>query len=97
MKELHNQFAGFELPDEVQEAYRMGLGEKMFGPKNKAKAIIFAADNKINNEIIDYYVNIKPRRQIHESPEEFKNRSRFQKVLNKYRSALYDYSVYEKK
>jgi hypothetical protein len=97
MKELHNQFAGFELPDEVQEAYRMGLGEKMFGSRNQAKMIIFATDNKINNEIIDYYVSIKPRRQLHESPEEFKNRSRFQKALNKYRSVLYDYSVYEKK
>ena len=96
MKELHNQFAGFELPDEVQDAYRRGLGEKMFGSRNQAKMMIFATDNKINNEIIDYYVGIKPERQPHESPEEFKNRSRFQKVLNKYRPILYDYSVYNK-
>ncbi len=96
MKELHNQFAGFELPSEVEEAYNMGLGEKMFGPKNRAKMMIFATDNKIDNEIIDQYMSIKPERQPTESVEDYKNRSKFQKALLKYRSFLYDYKVYEK-
>lgn len=97
MKELHNQFAGFELPAEVQEAYNMGLGEKMFGPRNKAKMMIFAADNKIDNDLIDHYMRIKPERQLNESTEDYKNRSKFQKALLKYRSFLYDYKVTENK
>jgi hypothetical protein len=97
MRELHNQFAGFELPVELQEAYRTGMGEKMFGPRNFTKVMVFATDNKIDNEIIDYYVGIKPERQPHESMEEYKNRSKFQKVLNKYRPYLYNYSSQEKK
>ena len=95
MNGLHNQFAGFDLPEEMKQMYRMG--HQPFGPKNIAKLAIFLQENKIENfnEIYDYYSSIKPQRQEGESDAEFKNRSNFQKILSKNKQYFYNYSVYE--
>ena len=97
MNGLHNQFAGFELPEEIKQRYR--IGQQPFGSKNMAKLFLFFQENKIENanEIYDFYINIKPQRQEGEIHEEYKNRTSFQKILGKYKQYFYDYSVYENK
>ena len=47
MNGLHNQFAGFDLPEEMKQMYRMGY--QPFGPKNIAKLALFLQENKIEN------------------------------------------------
>jgi hypothetical protein len=95
MNGLHNQFAGFDLPEEMKQMYR--LGHQPFGPKNIAKLAIFLQENKIENfnEVYDYYVSLKPQRLENESDAEFKNRSSFTKALQKNKQYFYNYSVYE--
>jgi len=95
MNGLHNQFAGFDIPDEMKQMYRAGF--QPFGPKNVAKLTLFLQENKIENfnEVYDYYASIKPQRQKGESNEELKNRSNFTKVIQKYKPYFYNYSVYE--
>lgn len=94
MEGLHNQYAGFELPEEVKTMYKAGY--QPFGPKNRAKMLFFANEVKLNNDMIDYYMGIKPPRRESETYEDYKNRSKFQNALLKYRAYIYDYSVYEK-
>ena len=98
MNGLHNQFAGFELPEEVQGAYNMGMGAQMFGNKKMAKLAFFLTENKIENfnEVYDYYVSLKPQRLENESDAELKNRSTFQRVIEKFKPYFYNYSVYNK-
>ena len=95
MEGLHNQYAGFELPEEVQQLYK--VGHQPFGAKNKAKMLFFANEVKLNNDMIDYYSGIKPARRETESLEDYRNRTKFQKALFKYRAYIYDYSVYDKR
>lgn len=94
MEGLHNQYAGFELPAEVQASYRQGYN--MFGAKGLAKMLFFANEVKLNNDVIDYYMGIKPPRRENESYEDYKNRNSFQKALYKYRKHIYDYTKYTK-
>ena len=94
MEGLHNQYAGFELPEEVKMMYKQGY--QPFGPKNRAKMMFFANEVKLNNDMIDYYSGIKSQRRENEPYEDYKNRLKFQKALGKYRPYIYDYSVYEK-
>lgn len=94
MEGLHNQYAGFELPAEIQQMYKAGY--QPFGSKNKAKMLFFANEVKLNNEMISYYAGIKPQRREDEPMEDYKNRQKFQKALHKYRAYIFDYSVYEK-
>jgi hypothetical protein len=98
MNGLHNQFAGFELPHEIQEAYKAGIGAKIFGNRKKAKLTFFLNENKISdfNEVYDHYISFKPQRLEGESDAELKNRSDFSKVLAKYKPYFYNYKVYEK-
>lgn len=91
---LHNMFAGFELPDDMKQLYKAGLGEKLFGPKNKAKLALFLQENKEAGsftDIYNHYIKIKPQRQDGESDVELKSRSKFQKVLAKQKMYFYDY------
>lgn len=96
MNGLHNQFAGFELPQEVQDAYKMGIGTQMFGSKKMAKLGFFLAENKdIDfNDIYEYYLSLKPQRLEGESDAELKNRSNFSKVLSKFKPYFFDYRLY---
>jgi hypothetical protein len=57
---------------------------------------MFANENQITNDDIDYYMNINPQRQEDETVEQMKSRGKFSQALYKYRAHLYDYSVYEK-
>lgn len=95
MNGLHNQFAGFELPEEMKQMYRVGY--QPFGPKHIAKLALFIQDNKVDfNEVYDYYSSLKPQRLEGESDAELKNRSNFTKTLQKNKQYFYNYSVYAK-
>jgi len=59
--------------------------------------MLFANDVELTNENIDYYMNRPPYRLEDESYDDMKSRTRFANALLKYRSKLYDYSVYENK
>jgi hypothetical protein len=82
--ELAQKYAEFEAP-EVN-----GMS------KGFVKAISFAQTIKLTNDNIDYFMAKRPMRDEDETPEEFKQRSKFSKALYKYRQFLYDYSVFEK-
>ena len=85
--ELAQKFADFKIPDE----FRRG-----FGSNNFIKMMLFANDTQLTNDDIDYYMNRPPYRMEDESYDDMKSRTRFANKLLKYRSKLYDYSVYEK-
>ena len=95
---LHNQFAGYELPKEIKEAYRMGIGARLYGPQAIAKLALFLQENKITNfnEIYDHYISLKPQRLENESDAELKNRSKFQKTIEKYKPYFYNYDAHIK-
>jgi hypothetical protein len=59
------------------------------------KMMLFAHENQLNNDAIDYYMACPPRRMEDESYEDMKARTKFAKLLLKYRAYLYDYSIYE--
>ena len=82
--ELAQKYAEFKTPD--VSGYS----------KSFLKMMLFAQEVKLTNSDIDFYMNQRPMRQDDETSEELKSRSRFSKVLYKYRPFLYDYSVYEK-
>jgi hypothetical protein len=81
---LAEQYAAFKVPS-------VSGYSKAF-----LKTMLFANEVKLTNTDIDFYMNQKPMRQDGESSEELKSRSKFSKVLLKYRPYLYDYSVFEK-
>ena len=82
--ELAEQYAEFKAP-EVN-----GMS------KSFVKAITFAQSVKLTNDNIDFFMSMSPSRTGDETPEQFRQRSRFANVLYKYKKHLYDYSVYEK-
>jgi hypothetical protein len=82
--ELAEKFAEFKAP-EVN-----GMS------KGFVKAIAFAQTVKLTNDNIDYYMAQRPMRSEDETPEQFRQRSKFAQALYKYRRYLYDYSVFEK-
>ena len=86
--ELAQKFADFKIPSE----FKIG-----FGAKNFIKMMLFANEVQLTNDHIDYYMNRPPYRMEDESYEDMKLRTRFANALLKYRSKLYDYSVYENK
>lgn len=86
MQELAQKFADFKIPTE----FRIGFGSRSF-----IKMMMFANDNQLTNDDIDYYMACPPHRMEDESYEDMKLRTRFANALLKYRSKLYDYSVYE--
>lgn len=90
--ELAKQFTEFELPKEIKEAYKRGV--KLIGSLNFTKMIMFAHEVKLNNDNIDYYMNIPPQRQEGETYDDMKIRNKLSKALLKYRKYLYDYSVF---
>jgi hypothetical protein len=91
---LARDFTEFKIPDEVMQAQSMGM--KFIGSLGFTKMIMFAKDNNLNNDQIDYFMAMPPRRLEDENKDDFKVRGRFQKQLYKYRAYLYDYSVFNK-
>ena len=87
MIELAQKFADFQIPTE----FRRG-----FGSRNFIKMMMFANDNQLTNDNIDYYMACPPYRMEDETKEQLKTRSVFSKQLLKYRAYLYDYSVFNK-
>jgi len=83
VSELAQKFADYKLPSE----YKVRT--------NFVKTLVFAHENQINNDAIDYYMAYPSRRMEDESYEDMKVRTRFAQKLLKYRAYLYDYSVYE--
>jgi hypothetical protein len=92
--ELAQKYAAFEIPAELKNAHRAGM--QLVGSLAFTKMMLFANENQITNDDIDYYMNIKPQRQEDETAEQMKMRGKFSQALYKYRPYLYDYSVYEK-
>lgn len=92
--ELAQKYAAFEIPAEVKSAYKAGV--QLMGSLSFTKTMMFAYENKLTNDDIDYFMNLRPMRQEDETYDDFKARSKFSKILYKYRKYLYDYSVYEK-
>ena len=86
--ELAQKYADFKIPSEFKRGY---------GALNFIKMMMFASSVELTNDHIDYYMNMPPRRQEDESYEDMRMRGRLSKALLKYRSKLYDYSVYENK
>lgn len=93
-EQLASEFAKFELPKEVKDAYKLGI--QLIGSLGFTKMMMFANQFQLTNEDIDYYMDMPPRRVEDESYEEMQVRTRFANKLYKYRAHLYDYSVYEK-
>jgi hypothetical protein len=81
--ELAQKFADYNLSSD----YRVRT--------NFVKMMVFANENQLNNDAIDYYMACPPYRMEDESYEDMKARTRFANKLLKYRAYLYDYSVYE--
>ena len=92
--ELAQQFAEYQLPKEIKDAFKQGM--QMIGSLGFTKMMMFANQVQLTNDDIDYFVSMPPRRMEDESYEDMKVRTRFTQKLNKYRQHLYDYSVYEK-
>lgn len=91
--QLANGFAEFKLPENIQDAYNVGIAYKMFGPINKFKLFLFVQEQNINNDDIDYYMAIPPKRQEDELYDDYKNRMRFSKFLLKYRANIYNHDA----
>jgi hypothetical protein len=83
--ELAQKFADFKIPSEFKRGY---------GSLNFIKTMMFASSVDLTNDDIDYYMACPPRRMEDESYEDMKSRTKFAKMLLKYRSRLYDYSVF---
>ena len=92
--ELAQKYAAFDVPAELKHAHRAGV--QLAGSLAFTKMMLFANENQITNDDIDYYMNQKPMQSEDETREDFINRSKFSKALYKYRRYLYDYSIYEK-
>ena len=92
--ELAEQFADYQLPAEVKQAWKAGM--QLIGSLGFTKMMMFANQVQLTNDDIDYFVSTPPHRMEDESYEDMKVRTRFTQKLNKYREHLYDYSVYEK-
>jgi hypothetical protein len=91
--ELAQKWAEFELPKEIKSAHKAGV--QLVGSLGFTKIMMFANENKITNDAIDYYMSLRPMRQEDETPEEFRKRSKFANVLLRYRKYLYDYTIFE--
>jgi hypothetical protein len=92
--ELAQQFSEFKLSEEVKQAWRAGV--QLVGSLGFTKMMMFANETQLTNDDIDYFMNMRPMRSEDETPEQFRQRSKFSKALLKYRPHLYDYSVYNK-
>ena len=90
--ELAQKFAEYQLPAEVKSAYKAGT--QLIGSLGFTKMMMFANEVQLTNDNIDYFMSCKPTRTEDETPEQFRQRSKFAKALVKYRAHLYDYSVY---
>ena len=91
--ELAQKFASFELSADIKQAYRAGI--QLVGSLGFTKMMMFANENELNNDVIDYFMDCPPRRMEDESYDDMKARTKFANALYKYRKYLYDYSVYE--
>ena len=92
--ELAEQFAEYQLPAEVKQAWKAGV--QLVGSLGFTRMMMFANEVQLTNDDIDYFMNQRPQRNEDETPEQFRQRSKFSKALLKYRPHLYDYSVYNK-
>jgi hypothetical protein len=91
--ELAKKFTDYELPSEIKSSWRAGM--QLIGSLSFTKMMMFANEVQLTNDDIDYFMNQKPMRSEDETPEQFRERSKFAKTLLKYRPHLYDYSVYQ--
>jgi hypothetical protein len=83
--ELAQKYADFKIPSEFKRGY---------GSINFIKIMMFASSVELTNDNIDYYMACPPYRMEDESYDDMKLRTRFANALLKYRSKLYDFSVF---
>ena len=69
---------------------KRGLLGWAFGTKRRTKMVEFCSITGVTNDIIDGYMRMPPRRLEHETKEDLKLRSVFQKDLLKYRGLIYN-------
>lgn len=86
--ELLEKFTNTVIPNEMKDSMKRGL---ITLSRNMIKMMLFAHDNNITNENIDYWMSFGPQRQESESFAEYKDRQKFQSALAKYRPYLYYY------
>jgi hypothetical protein len=87
-KDLANSFTQFQVSPELKSFYLTKL--KM--PHKFTKMMLFATEAKLTNNIIDYWMHIKPARRKNESFIDYKNRQKFQNSLLKYRKYIYNFN-----
>jgi hypothetical protein len=92
--ELAQKFAEYQIPAEIKSAYKSGT--QLIGSLGFTKMMLFANEVQLTNDNIDYFMSFRPTQHEDETPESFRQRSKFAKALLKYRPHLYDYSVYQK-
>jgi hypothetical protein len=92
--ELAQQFAEYQIPAEIKSAYKSGA--QLIGSLKFTRMMLFANEVQLTNDNIDYFMDLGVTRTEDETPEQFRQRSKFAKALLKYRPHLYDYSVYKK-
>lgn len=90
MSDLHNKYASFKVPDEIEMLQKQGVNP--IGSKNFTKMVLFAQENGIDNQIIDEYMALPQSRQEEEEYTNYKNRMKFQKALLKYRPFIYNHA-----
>jgi hypothetical protein len=92
--ELAQKFAEYQIPAEIKSAYKSGA--QLIGSLGFTKMMLFANEVQLTNDNIDYFMSFRSTQHEDETPESFRQRSKFAKALVKYRPHLYDYSVYNK-
>jgi hypothetical protein len=91
---LAELFSKFELSEEVKGAFKMGI--PLIGSLKFTKMMMFANEVQLTNSDIDWYMDRPAYTMEDETKEEMKIRNKFANTLYKFRSHLYDYSVFNK-
>ena len=81
--ELLAKFTEFVVPSEMKN---------LPIPKNELKMMMFAQQEQINNEHIDYWMAIKPERQQDELFIDYKDRQKFQNQSQKFELKIYTFT-----
>jgi len=72
--ELAQKWAEFEIPKDIKSAYKAGV--PLIGSLGFTKMMMFANENQITNDDIDYYMSVRPQRQEDETVEQMKMRGK---------------------
>jgi hypothetical protein len=65
--ELAQKFEDFKIPEAFLQARKLGMG---MGSLDFTKMMLFANEVQLNNDNIDYFMSLPPRRQVDETKEQ---------------------------